>query len=127
MTIGRTALKADSLWLRFRLRRAGWVLNRGTSHRGNRRHRLAHLCRSRSGQCLACLAIRRPALGLGTGVVQLVATNAKTRYGLDKTSRIRLAAGMWLTAAALAFAAAVLTYTRRGEIRVELLAAAVFL
>jgi hypothetical protein len=46
---------------------------------------------------------------------------------LDKKSRIRLAAGLWLTAAALAFAAAVVTYTRRGEIKVELLAAAVFL
>ena len=36
-------------------------------------------------------------------------------------------AGLWLTAAALAFAAAVVTYTRRGEINAALLAAAVFL
>jgi hypothetical protein len=46
---------------------------------------------------------------------------------LDKKSRIRLAAGLWLTAAALAFAAAVVIYTRRGEIKVVYLAAAVFL
>jgi hypothetical protein len=46
---------------------------------------------------------------------------------LDKRSKIRLAAGLWLTAAALAFAAAVVSYTRRGEIKVVLLAAAVFL
>jgi hypothetical protein len=46
---------------------------------------------------------------------------------LNKASRIRLTAFLWLTAAALAFAAAVVTYTRSGEIRVALLAAAVFL
>jgi hypothetical protein len=34
---------------------------------------------------------------------------------------------LWLAAAALAFAAAVVTYTRTGEIRVTLLAAAIFL
>jgi hypothetical protein len=46
---------------------------------------------------------------------------------LDKAARIRLTALLWLAAAALAFGAAVLTYTRSGEIRVALLAAAIFL
>ena len=46
---------------------------------------------------------------------------------MDKTARIRLTAILWLAAAALAFAAAVVTYTRSGEIRVALLAATLFL
>jgi hypothetical protein len=46
---------------------------------------------------------------------------------LDKASRIRLTAFLWLVAAALAFAAAVVTYTRNGEIKGTMLAAALFL
>ena len=46
---------------------------------------------------------------------------------MDKTARIRLTAILWLAAAALAFAAAVVTYTRSGEIRFTLLAATLFL
>jgi hypothetical protein len=46
---------------------------------------------------------------------------------LDKASRFRLIALLWLAAAALAFGAAVITYTRSGEIRATLLAAAIFL
>ena len=38
-----------------------------------------------------------------------------------------MTAFLWLAAAALAFAAAVVTYTRSGEIKVTMLAAALFL
>jgi hypothetical protein len=38
-----------------------------------------------------------------------------------------MAAFLWLAAAALAFGAAVVTYTRSGEIKAALLAAALFL
>lgn len=46
---------------------------------------------------------------------------------MDKTARIRLTGILWLAAAALAFVAAVVTYTESGEIKVVLLAAALFL
>lgn len=38
-----------------------------------------------------------------------------------------MTAGLWLAAAALAFAAAVMTYTRSGEVEFPLLAATLFL
>lgn len=46
---------------------------------------------------------------------------------MAKAFPARLAAFLWLFAAALAFLAAVVAYTRRGEIKVVLLAAAIFL
>ena len=46
---------------------------------------------------------------------------------MASASQSRVAAYLWLAAAALAFIAAVVTYTRTGELRVTLLGATLFL
>lgn len=46
---------------------------------------------------------------------------------MASASQTRTMGFLWLAAAALAFAAAVVTYTRTGELRIALLAAAIFL
>jgi hypothetical protein len=46
---------------------------------------------------------------------------------LDRAAKIRLMAFLWLAAAALACLAAVISYTKTGEVRAAYLAAAVFL
>ena len=46
---------------------------------------------------------------------------------MDRAAKIRFTALLWLIAAALAFLAAVIAYTKSGEVRAAYLAAAVFL
>jgi predicted membrane-bound mannosyltransferase len=46
---------------------------------------------------------------------------------MASASQTRTMGILWLAAAALAFGAAVVTYSRSGEIRIALLAAAIFL